>query len=103
MTTLEQKDRKNREEALCKVVDEAKKLIKDVVIPPSEITPFEDTLINYILLPFLDVRHNELFGLPEDRKMTEEERVDLYTALTDYQKNILKRDFIIHAIPFGEE
>ena len=30
--------------------------------------------------------------------MTEEERVDLYTALTDYQKNILKREFIIHAM-----
>ena len=98
ITKLEQKDRQNREEALCKVVDDAKKLIKEVIIPPAPITPFEDALMNYIMLPFLDMKHHEFFGLPDDRKMTEEERVNLYSSLSDEQVNVLKRDFIIYAL-----
>ena len=98
MEKLEQKDRKNREEALCKVVDDIKKMIKEVYIQPSEIMPFEDALINYVLLSFFDIKHYEYFGLPEERKMTEEEKVELYPNLTAEQKNLLKRDFLIHAM-----
>jgi len=98
METLEQKDRKNKEEALCKVIDDIKKMIKEVYIQPSEITPFEDALINYVLLSFIDIKHYEYFGLSEERKMTEEEKVELYSNLTDEQKNIMKRDFLIHAM-----
>ena len=39
ISTLEEKDRKNQEEALNKVIDEAKKLIRDFVIPPVENQP----------------------------------------------------------------
>ena len=98
VSTLEQKSRKNREEAHCNVIEEAKRLIKNVDIPPSEITPFENTLINFILLPYLDVRHYDFFGLPKDRKMTEEDRIGLFSALTDTQQNILRRDFLIHVM-----
>ena len=65
---------------------------------PSEITPFEDALIYYVMLPFLNVKRNDMFGIPEERKMTEEERVALYPALSADQKNALKRDFLIHAM-----
>ena len=95
IATLEQKDRKNREEALCKVIADAKKLMKDTDIPPVEITPFEDALTYYILFSFLDYRHYEFFGIIEGQPLTEEDRFMLYTALTDEQKYVLKRDFLI--------
>jgi hypothetical protein len=98
ITMLKKKDRENKEEALCMVIEDAKKLIREYDIPPSEITPFEDALMNYILLPNLNVRHNELFGISEERKMTEEERLELYSVMTDEQKNVLKRDVLIHVM-----
>jgi hypothetical protein len=73
-------------------------LIKEVDIPPSEITPFEDALMNYILLPYLNFRHYELFGLSDERKITEEERIKLYPTLSDEQKQVLKRDLLIHVM-----
>jgi ParB family chromosome partitioning protein len=98
MTTLEEKDRRNREEALCNVIEDTKILIRECDIPLSEITPFEDALLNYILLPYLNVRHNELFGISEERKMTVEERFEVYSVMTDEQKNVLKRDVVIHVM-----
>ena len=79
-----------------KVLEYAKKLIRDYDIPPSEITPFEDAMMDYIQLPYLNIRYHELFGLTEERKMTEEERFKLYPALTGEQKGVLKRDLLIH-------
>jgi hypothetical protein len=98
MTTLEEKDRRNREEALCNVIEDSKKLIRECDIPLSEITPFEDALLNYILLPYLNVRHNELFGISEERKMTVEEQFNMYSVMTDEQKHVLKRDVVIHVM-----
>ena len=31
---------------------------------------YEDALMDYILLPYLNVRHHELFGISEERKAT---------------------------------
>ena len=95
IATLEEKDAKNREEALYKVIEDARQLLKNVDIPASEITPFEEALINFVMLSRLDYRHYELFGIPEDQPITEEIRLELYASLTEDQKNILKRDYII--------
>jgi len=101
ISTLEQKDRKNREEALCKVIADAKKLMKDTDIPPVEITPFEEALMYYIMLSDLDIRHYEFFGIIEGLPMTEEDKLILYNALSDEQKNVLKRDFLISNMTQG--
>ena len=95
MSTLEQKDEKNREEALCKVIADAKKLMKDTVIPPVEITPFEDELMYYVMFSCLDYRRYEFFGIKEAQPLTEEDKLMLYADLNDEQKNVLKRDFLI--------
>jgi len=95
MSMLEEKDRKNREEALCNVISDAKKLMKDTDIPPVELTPFEESLMYYLMLSGLDYRHYEFFGIPEGQGMTEDIRLNLYNSLSDEQKNTLKRDFLI--------
>jgi ParB family chromosome partitioning protein len=95
MATLEEKDRKNREEALGKVIDDARALMKDTDIPPAEITVFEEMLMDFVLLSCLDKRHYELFGLIEGQTLTEEIAIGLCKKLSDEQKNVLKRDFLI--------
>jgi ParB family chromosome partitioning protein len=52
-------------------------------------------LMNFVLLAFLDRRHYELFGLIEGQTLTEDYALGLYAKLTEEQKIILKRDFLI--------
>jgi aminoglycoside/choline kinase family phosphotransferase len=91
---LEETDRRNKEDALYKVINEAKDLIKNVDIPPSDITPFEDALMCFFMLSWLNYRHYEFFGIPEGQPMTEEIKLSLYASMTEEQKNVLKRDYI---------
>jgi hypothetical protein len=95
LSTLLEKDEKNREEALYKVIDDTRKLVKDTEIPPVEITPFEEALMYFVMLEHLDPRHFDFFGIVEGQIMTEDVKFGLYTTLNDEQKNVLKRDFII--------
>jgi ParB family chromosome partitioning protein len=95
MTILQAQDRKNKEEALSNVIEEARVLIKDTDIPPVDITPFEETLLYFVMLSYLDHHRYDFFGIPEEQTLTEEVALGLYTELTDEQKNVLKRDFLI--------
>jgi hypothetical protein len=95
LSTLREKDRTNREEALGKVTNDAVKLLNDTDIPPEELTPFEETLMNFVLLAFLDRRHYEFFGLIEGQTLSEDYALGLFSNLTEEQKIVLKRNFLI--------
>ena len=77
--TLLNKDRKNRETALCKVIDDVKKMLKNTEIAPVDITPMEDDLIHYIMLRNLDIRHYEMFGLDDQGSLSDDEQMQPYT------------------------
>jgi ParB family chromosome partitioning protein len=94
MSVLQEQDRKNKEEALSNVIEDARVLIKDTDIPPVDITPFEEALLYYVMLSYLDHRHYEMFGIIEGQTLTEEVALGLYTALSEEQKNVLKRNFL---------
>jgi len=96
LSTLQAKDRQNREEALLKVIADAKKLLDDNVISPVEFTPFEEALMNFVMLPCLKPKHYEFFGIPEGQTITEEIKFNLYNSLSDEQKNVLKREFLLY-------
>jgi len=65
LTMLQEKDRKNREDTMLKVIADAKKLLNDAIIPPVEFSPFEEALMNFVMLPCLKPKHYEFFGIPE--------------------------------------
>ena len=98
LSTLQKKDMKNREEALEKIIDDAINLITNTDIPPVETTPFEETLINFIMLSFLNRKYYDFFSIPEGQSMTEEFALGIYSTLTQEQKNLLKRNFLIKYI-----
>jgi hypothetical protein len=93
---LQQKDTKNQEDAMLKVIEDAKNLLRDTIIPPAEFTPFEEELMNYIMLPCLEAKYYEFFGIPEGQTITEEIRLNLYPTLSDEQKTVLKREFLLY-------
>jgi hypothetical protein len=96
LSVLQQKDSKNQEDAMLKVIADAKNLLRDAIIPPAEITPFEEELMNYIMLPCLEAKYYEFFGIPEGQTITEEIRLNLYSSLSDEQKMVLKREFLLY-------
>ena len=95
ISTLQEKDRKNREEALEKVTEQAIKLVKDADIPTTEILPFEEALVDFVLLSILEKRYFDFFGIPEGQHLTEEVALGMYTALTQEQRNVLKRNLLV--------
>ena len=96
LSMLQEKDRKNREDAMLKVIADAKKLLNDTIIPPVEFTPFEDTLMNFVMLPCLKPKHYEFFGITGGLGITEEIRFNLHNSLSDEQKTVLKREFLLY-------
>jgi len=96
LSLLQEKDAKNREDGMLKVIFDAKNLLKEAIIPPVEITSFEEDLMNYIMLPCLEKKHHEFFGIPEGQTITEEIRFNLYASLSDKQKTVLRREFLLY-------
>jgi ParB family chromosome partitioning protein len=95
LATLEAKDRSNREDTLNKVIEDTRLLIRNTEIPLVSITPFEEALIIFVMLDYLDPRHYEFFGIIEGQTMTDDVKLGLYTALSEEQQNVLKRDFVL--------
>ena len=52
LSLLQEKDAKNREDGMLKVIFDAKNLLKDAIIPPVKITPFEEKLLNFVIPEF---------------------------------------------------
>ena len=51
--------------------------------------------MNYVMLSYLDAKRYEFFGIPEGQHLTEDDKLNLYSSLSDDQQNVLKRDFLI--------
>jgi len=96
LSVLQDKDRRNAEEALLKVIADAKKLLNDAIIPPVAFTPFEEALMDFVMLPCLKPKHFEFFGIPEEQTITEEIRFNLHNSLSDEQRTVLKREFLLY-------
>ena len=96
LSMLQEKDRKNREDAMLKVIVDVKKLLNDAIIPPVEFTPFEESLMDFVMLPCLKPKYYEFFGIQEGQSITDEIRFNLHNSLNDEQKTVLKREFLLY-------
>jgi hemerythrin len=52
--------------------------------------------MNFVMLPCLKPKHYEFFGIPEGQTITEEIRFNLHNSMSDAQKNVLKREFLLY-------
>lgn len=92
---LHSQDRRNKEIAIEKGVEDVKCLVRENTIPNIEFQQLEERLIYHIMLfslrkeNFAKLRFNTQIGL------TDKEKDGIIASLTDEQKNIIKRDFII--------
>jgi ParB family chromosome partitioning protein len=94
---LEQQDRRNREIAIEKIVDDTKHFIRQTEIPQSDFTEFEDKLLYFAMLETLNREHFALFlDNPQNRwHLTDEDKITIINNLTEEQKTVIRRDFLI--------
>ena len=96
---LEKQDKRNKEIALEKTVEDIKKQILEVDMSDRKFGQDEDKMIYFFLLPFLRREHFEAVGISEEKTayhhLTDEEKMNIIANLTGKQKAIIRRDFLI--------
>lgn len=96
---LEKQDKRNKEIALEKTVEDIKKQILEVDMSDRKFGQDEDKMIYFFLLPFLRREHFKAVGISEEKTayhhLTDEEKMNIIANLTGKQKAIIRRDFLI--------
>lgn len=96
---LEKQDKRNKEIALEKTVEDAKKQILEVDMSERKFGQDEDKMIYFFLLSFLRREHFEAVGVSEEKTayqhLTDEEKMNIIANLTGKQKAVIRRDFLI--------
>ena len=92
---LRTQDRRNREIAFEKGVEEIKQLMRENMTPSSEFQPVEENLLYYIMLSSLRKENYGKMGINSPSMLTDEDKAGVLNSLTEEQKNIIRRDFIV--------
>ncbi|GAB6010394.1 ParB/RepB/Spo0J family partition protein [Dysgonomonas reticulitermitis] len=95
---LRRQDTRNKEIAIEKGVEEVKRLVKESVIPAKDFSPREQELLYFIMLAFLRRENYDTFGIEDRQAITDEEKLELVAFRSIEQENVIRRDFIIHAL-----
>jgi ParB family chromosome partitioning protein len=92
---LRKQDIRNREIAIEKGVEDVKQLVREKIIPPSDFQPLEEGLLYYVMLASLRKEHYEELGINNRYSLSEEDRAGIIASLTEEQKNIIRRGFLV--------
>jgi ParB family chromosome partitioning protein len=94
---LQKQDRRNKEIAVEKLVDDMRKHLRETDIPQSDFMEFEDDLLYFAMLDDLNSEHFTLFLEKPQNKfhLTDEDKITIINSLTNEQKTLIRRDFLI--------
>jgi ParB family chromosome partitioning protein len=88
---------RNREIAVENIVDDTRKYIRETELPQSDFTEFENKLMYFSMLDDLNSNHFALFLEQPQNKwhLTDEDKVMIINSLSEEQKTIIRRDYLI--------
>ena len=95
---LEKQDKRNKEIALEKTVEDTKKWILEVDMTETKFGADEDKMIYFFLLASLRKEHFEAVGIEDKGSyyyLTGEDKMRIIENLTAKQKAVIRRDFLI--------
>lgn len=95
---LEKQDKRNKEIAQEKTVEDTKKQILEVDMTETKFGADEDRMIYFFMLPFLRKEHFEAMGIETKETyyyLKDEDKMNIIANLTAKQKAIIRRDFLI--------
>lgn len=95
--TLKEKDKRFKEIAVEKIVADTKKLVTEYEYPESPFTQYEDGMMYFIMLSKLQRKNYPFFGIKDALTyMDEKQKMKIVSKLTDAQRTLIKRDFILY-------
>lgn len=93
---LEKQDRRNKEIAHEKTVEDTKKKILEVDMSERKFGQDEDRMIYFFMLSLLRKEHYTAVGLDEERPcLSDKDKMDIIATLTPKAKAVIRRDFLI--------
>jgi ParB family chromosome partitioning protein len=94
---LEGQDKRNREIAVENIVEDTKKLIRNTELPQSDFTEIEEKYLYFTMLADLKRENFAKFSFDGKEKwwLDEEDKIEIISNLTEEQKTIIRRDFLI--------
>jgi ParB family chromosome partitioning protein len=92
---LRKQDERNREIAVENAVEDVKHFIREKEIPDREFQALEEELIYYLMLACLRKENYQKLGFDDNDVLTDEQKASVISTLTDAQKNVIRRDFIV--------
>ena len=95
---LEEKKIRNTELAHEKTVEAVRHIVRDEEIAPTPFTQLEDNILYYIMLGSLRHDHLAAVGFPEAYYLTSEQKIAVVNALTDEQRDLITRDFLVKSL-----
>ena len=95
---LEEKKIRNTELAHEKTVEAVRQIVRDEEIAPPPFTQLEDNILYYIMLGSLRREHLAAVGFPEAYYLTSEQKIAVVNALTDEQRDLITRDFLVKSL-----
>ena len=97
MQKLVKQDKRNKEIALEKTVEDTKKQILEVDVTEAKFGADEDKMIYFFLLSSLRREHFTAVGIGEEHSyyLSDEEKMNIIANLTAKEKALIRRDFLI--------
>lgn len=93
---LEKQDKRNKEIALEKTVEDTKKKILEVDMSERKFGQDEDRMIYFFMLSLLRKEHYTAVGLDGERPcLSDKDKMDIIATLTPKAKAVIRRDFLI--------
>jgi ParB family chromosome partitioning protein len=92
---LRTQDKRNREIAIEKAVEDVKRLVREKTVSDVDFQPLEEELLYYVMLSFTRKENFTKLGIGSQYVLSDEEKAGIIPSLTAEQKNIIRRDFIV--------
>lgn len=93
---LDKQDKRNKEIAREKTVEDTKKKILEVDMSERKFGQDEDKMIYFFMLSSLRKEHYTAVGLDEERNyLSEKDKMDIIATLTPKAKAVIRRDYLI--------
>ena len=97
MEKLEKQDRRNKEIAIEKTIEDTKKQILNIDVAEAKFGADEDRMVYFFLLSSLRRENYPLLGISEEhtRYLNDEDKMSIIANLTAKTKAVIRRDYLI--------
>ena len=97
MEKLEKQDRRNKEIAIEKTIEDTKKQILNIDVAEAKFGADEDRMVYFFLLSSLRRENYALLGISEEqtRYLNDEDKMNIIANLTAKAKAVIRRDYLI--------